>query len=459
MGGTEQPPRWERIVRDGVRRWIRSPRDVVRIANAVKFSWSAIEGEMDPQDLMAMEGLRLFDAGAFEWVRENRSLILRKDRYLAPPDGAREAVVDRLKQVVPARMQPEALDLVGALFPQLAGLLRDKNDFRPSEDHVDVAQRRGVGSEAGYDSYFSLHPSVGAVPLSELNRLVAAADASEIEGALLHYLHTENSTGRRMIGNLLEELYFRYNGENAAPPTQAMLDALFAVGEQILGADARSPGMLDLLPRTDTVLVVSAMMYRWGPAEGGRFLIEAFRKTDSPAFLAAMFVAMGQDRGVFEPSNRNEPAVSQEDFDVLGELLREKIQTSERAGTLADCPFFFDIVQSWRHLCGPNDPRRWLLSGMTSEATFMVKVCRGLVGGATKAGKTEYRLWDMPDEELYDLRVLNQAARAHLGGTELTNDECSLIAALADGTDRMLEARSARHVGQTTRLICASPRP
>jgi hypothetical protein len=52
------------LVRDGIRRWIRSPRDVVRLANAVKFSWPAVESEIDPQDLVAMEGLRLFDASA-----------------------------------------------------------------------------------------------------------------------------------------------------------------------------------------------------------------------------------------------------------------------------------------------------------------------------------------------------------------------------------------------------------
>ena len=62
----ESSLRWNYIVRDGVRRWVRHPRDALRLANAVKFSWPALRGEIDAADLLAMEGLRLFDAEVFE---------------------------------------------------------------------------------------------------------------------------------------------------------------------------------------------------------------------------------------------------------------------------------------------------------------------------------------------------------------------------------------------------------
>ena len=442
VGGTEPSERWERIVRDGVRRWIRSPRDVVRIANAVKFSWSALDGEIDPQDLLAMEGLRLFDAVAFDWVRRNRSLIFGEDRFLLPSDGTREAVVDRLKRVVPEQIRTEVLALVAVLFPQLSGILLDGQELWPIEERSDLARRRGVGAEAGYDAYFGLHPSDDAVPLRELQRLVTTAEAPEIESALRHYLHDKtNSVGSPMIGDLLDDLYFQYHGQDGAEPRQAMLDALFAVGEEIIGTDVQASSMFDLNPRAGIHLVLGIMLDRWGPVKGGACLVEAFQKTDSPSFLADTFVSRGSEMGVFAspPSERN-ARVSEADFELLGNILVEKIETAERAGSLANAPFFFDIARSWRHLRTADEPRRWLELGMTSNATFMVKVCRGLVSYSRGTHGTEYEMRELADEDLYDLVQVNEAAKKHVEDRDLTQDERNLVAAVVLGSRRLLKS-------------------
>jgi len=55
-GPSPETLRWHQIVQNGVRRWVRHPRDVLRLANAVKFSWPALKGEIDPQDLLAWRG-------------------------------------------------------------------------------------------------------------------------------------------------------------------------------------------------------------------------------------------------------------------------------------------------------------------------------------------------------------------------------------------------------------------
>ena len=55
--------RWYEMVQAGIYRWIKHPRDVARLANALRFSWPALAGEIDAQDLLCMEGLRLFEIG------------------------------------------------------------------------------------------------------------------------------------------------------------------------------------------------------------------------------------------------------------------------------------------------------------------------------------------------------------------------------------------------------------
>lgn len=76
IGPTEDSERWRVIIHLGLERWITRPRDVARLSNALNFSWSALEGEIDAQDLLAMEGLRLFDPQAFDFIRDNRNFLI-----------------------------------------------------------------------------------------------------------------------------------------------------------------------------------------------------------------------------------------------------------------------------------------------------------------------------------------------------------------------------------------------
>ena len=439
VGGTEQTARWEHIVRDGARRWIRTPRDVVRLANALKFSWSALEGEIDPQDLFAMEGIRLFDPEVFEWIRENRSLLFAEGRFLVASEGDRKAALDRLKQAIPDRVQAEVLDLVAALFPQLSEALLETPQAW-TEERADWVTRRGVGSEAGYDAYFGLGPSSDAVPLHELLVLISTADASAVEESLRRYLHRTSRVGTPIIGDLLEEIYLRYHGQHAAKPTQAMLDALLAVGEELIRSDLQSSGIFDANPRAELHLIIGRMLDIWGAEEGGKRLIEAFLKAHSPALLADIFEARGVELGVFESSSsRNDPRVSEADFEELGGILRGKIRLAERDGTLSDAPFFFGIVRTWKHLCGPSDPRRWLEDGMKSDSAFMVTACRGLVSRTIGTKKPEYHMREVPDPDLYNLSLLHEAARKHLADSNLTSDEHRLVATVLEASARMLE--------------------
>lgn len=134
--------RWQYIVRDGVHRWIRSPRDVVRLSNAVKFSWQALQGEIDPQDLLAMEGVRLFDKGAFSWVKENRDFLFTEGRFMLSRDEVKQSAIDALKRRIPEEVQPQVLHLLSTLFPQ-AGKWFEARESVGGEAHDEVIKRRG----------------------------------------------------------------------------------------------------------------------------------------------------------------------------------------------------------------------------------------------------------------------------------------------------------------------------
>lgn len=443
---SEDNTRWHYIVRDGVRRWIRSPRDVVKLSNAVKFSWPALEGEIDAQDLLAIEGMRLFDQSAYNWIRENRDFLFTQGRFAMAPEELRKAEVEILKRRIPEDVQRQTLRMLSVMFPQVAKWFEGER-FSGVEPFMEVMKRRGIGSEAGYDAFFGLHPSSDAIPKAVVNDLMSKLDDTDrIENIIRRYLGKKNSRGELMIAKFLDELRVQYRGSRSARPTQALLDALFRVGEEIVSTDSEHQ-MFELSPRAQIGFLIHNMLEQWGSQDSGSHLLVAFEKADSPAFAADVYVDRGRELGIFR-SNSSEPSViNAEDFEKLGEILIAKIQASAAAGTLAGAPFYFDIVRAWEHLAGAEAPKAWLTAGMLASADFMAKVGIGLVSQSVGTKERRYTMREAPESQLYDLSVLIEAGKKHLK-SGVSKDQENLLTEIVRKSEKFQKEQSPEAMGE-----------
>ena len=444
---TPQSTRWQYIVRDGISRWVTSPRDVVRLSNAVKFSWPALAGEIDPQDLLAMEGLRLFDQGAFAWIRDNRDFLFSEGRFVLSTDEVKQETIEGLKRRIPRELQSQVLRVLTVLFPQ-AGKWFEGRDSFGEEAFIEVTKRRGVGSEAGYDTYFGLHPSSDAIPRAVVNDLMSRLDnTEEIEQIMRGYLGQKNSRGELMIAKLLDELRIQYRARQPARPTQALLDALFRIGEEVvsIGWDG---DMFQLSPRAQIGFLIRNMLEQWGVEQADAHLIEAFQKADSVVFVAEEFVDRGREFGIFRADSSERPAVSKEAFEELGEILLKKILEKDAEGSLANAPFYFNIVRAWSYIAGALAPRAWLVNGINSSAEFMAKAAQGLVSYSLGTAERRYTMRDRPDADLYDLDTLIEAGQKHLKNPELSRDQRNIISEVVRGSNQLRQGQSS----ETTKL-------
>ena len=438
LGAGEETVRWAYIVRDGVTRWMRAPRDVVRLSNAVKFSWLALKGEIDPQDLLAMEGLRLFDEAAFNWARENRDFLFNDGFYQLADEEVKTGVGQALLSSVVGEQKKQIVHLMTVLFPQSGKWL--EKQFFEDESTDDVALRRGIGSEAGYEAYFGLRPSKDEIPFAVLESFEKTLDdQTSLEALLRTYLERKNSRGEWMIGKLLEELRLRAKRRDQFAPTQALLDALFSVGGEVIGID-HVGGMFTLSPAQQISFLVGRLLERWGAEEGGRHLLESFNSSNDPAFCADIYVDRGRELGVFKGGGRDQPRIAQEDFDKLGARLLELILAANEKGVLGDAPFYFDIVRSWVQVGkDPDSVKNWLSEGMRGSASFMAKVGYGLVTHSisSRAGRS-FRMREAPDSALYDAAEMVEVGDKHLREADLSVDQRKIIAEIVRGCRKVV---------------------
>ena len=314
---TKSSLRWNYIVRDGVRRWVRHRRDALRLANAVKFSWPALRGEIDAADLLAMEGLRLFDAEVFDWIQWSRDFLFSEGHYMMSRDETRDMAVKRLKESLPEETREQLLRILTVLFPHHGEAFEGRKSVG-EETPADTAARRGVGYAAGYDAYFGLHPSSDAIPKSMIDRIIASlGNQDALRSEIAPYVTKGDRRGQPSIGQLLEELRYRFRGRDRPQPTQEFLDVLFEFGEGVLASDWE-PEVFVLSPRAQLSFLIRDLLEVWGQVKAGGCLIEAFKKCNSPAFCADVFVDRGRELGKFPDQSSLMPTVTEVDFDVLG---------------------------------------------------------------------------------------------------------------------------------------------
>jgi predicted KAP-like P-loop ATPase len=428
--------RWEYIVRDGVRRWIRNPRDLLRLANAVKFSWPALHGEIDPADLLAMEGLRLFDAEAFTWVRRSRDFLFSEGSFMMSTKETEAAEAQRLKDSLPEETREPLMNLLKVLFPLSIKAFAGEN-ATSGESFVAMASRRGVGYAPGYDAFFGMHPSSDAIPKTVIDKIIASVDdEGGLRQFILPYVDKRDRRGQLAIGQLFEELRYRFEEQDRPQPTQELLNILFETGEQVLSSDWKTE-LFEFSARTQLSFLVTALLEAWGQEKAGNHLYTSFIKSNSIGFCADVFVERARELGKIPGQARNMPTVTEEDLQALGEELLVKIKQAAADGTLENAPFYFDIVRAWSYMGKPEEAKEWLSEGMTRSPKFLAKVGVGLVS-YTLGKERFYTLHSRPGDP-YDIEVIREAAAKYGESEALTKDERNLIAAVADGIDHIVE--------------------
>ena len=443
----EDSARWQYIVRDGVHRWINYPRDVLRFSNALKFAWPALQGEFDSQDLVAIEGIRLFDPIAFDWIRRNRDFLFSEGRYIMGADEDRKANIEALKASLPPAVVEPVVELLTVLFPD-HGKWLEGNRYVVSENHVASQARRGLASEAGYDSYFALRPTADAIPKSTIDAFFSGLDdEKKLTNALRTYLGKNNSRGRAMIGLFLNDLRIRFAVHPQPRPTQEQLNVVLSIGDEVFALPWRGE-MFTIEPSGTLRFLVKDLLEVWGEEEAGKHLIAAYEQSNSAFVLADIYIDRGRELGVFPSDGPGRPVISMADFEKLGAILMPKIQAAADDGSLVSVPFYWDIARSWKHLGDAAAAKDWLRKGMEADGRFTAKVVKGMITQSSSGDGIRYTYRRDPDEELYDLEAVYENAMRHLkDAKDLTTDERSLLKALVDGVERIRAGKSPDRFG------------
>ncbi len=438
-GVSPQPTgmRWIEMLRSGLHRWLRHPRDVVRLSNAMQFSWAALRDEIDPYDVLCMEALRLFDRKVFDWIRDNRNLLLGDSLPTLMKEDEKAEEAARIEAMLRQDARADVIPVLRILFPEKAGMFGRSRGFS-NERWPETVVRRGIATRPGYTAYFSLAPSSCAIPKRLIEEACTPGVTSGQHRAFIdRALNLKDELGNTLVAEYLHELAHRIRAMPDAGRI-ALLDALIGSSVEIFEADEDS---FASGPASAHHALIGEVMGRLGPDKTADALSDIFAASESLGGMASIYVIIGRSLGMFDADDHfGRSYVPKERFHELAPAILEKIEAADDT-TLTALPVYYDVARAWEHVGAKANARAWLAREARRSGHSLAKLSRGLLNTSFDGTKKRFSMSRSVNTEIYDLEAIQSGCEAFIDAPGLSDEERARIAALKSGPDGRLFPR------------------
>ncbi|ARK99566.1 KAP family P-loop NTPase fold protein [Burkholderia pseudomallei] len=196
--------RWVEVYNDGLDGYLKKPRDIVRILNAISVVYPPLAGEVNPVDIIALEFLRVFEPTAYASIRDGKEFFCGKPSRLDHRKAAEKSYFEKWRESLSDDSRESLVSLTGRLFPKVTEVL-GSSSWVSGDDGDWRKELRPCSSEC-FDIYFQFGIPAGHITRAELDRLVSQDTPEEMAALLLEANEYIYPDGHSKARDLIERL-------------------------------------------------------------------------------------------------------------------------------------------------------------------------------------------------------------------------------------------------------------
>jgi len=435
----EASDRWYKIVSHGVRRWMKTPRDINRYTNALKFTWPALENEVDPADIIAMEGLRLFEPKIFDWVKANRDFLFSEGSFGLGTDDAQSERVEVLAKLISVHSDKSVIPLLACLFPTRAKQITGK-DHSTAEPHYQLVRRRGIGHVNVFQTYMAFGLSQDTIPFAAIQTVFDNLNDEVTLNALFEeWLPRKDAKGQPVIGELFTEIQYRMIEPNAVKPTQELLNALFSIGEPVSRMRAKR-GFFTLGPSQVLYLLIADILKTYSPGDAANALNAALTAKRNVAYGVEAFNDFGRLLGEIGVSEeRMDSPISKRDWEEFRDALKPFFEEDLASGEYLRYPETWAAIRAYAYFFGEDRCKVWVVQSAQEDAGFLLGTATSLLTETTGSHRTRFSIKEAPDVGIYDLEALLPIAQDAAQASVFDGEDSERLVAFINGATSWID--------------------
>jgi predicted KAP-like P-loop ATPase len=364
---------WGNIFLEGIDKFLKTPRDVVRFTNALAVTFRAVIGEVNPVDFIAIESLRMFCPEVYDIIKNNRTMFTGHapyDMHHRERDGLvqfHNNWLGRIHNTSPSIEEP-IKEMLRRLFPKLQAVWG--NTQFGAEWESEWRRNVRVCSDSIFPVYFSLAIPTGEISNIEMQAMLANTEDAEHFGAEILKLGKQiRPDGKTKADVFLMRLQDHTVTEIGIEQIEPIVSALLNIGDQLMQPEEAGSGLFDLGVDVQSGRVIWQLLKRAEAPRRFEILKGAIDRGRALYVIQKTLIVLGQQQGLYGEHARPEQEwfVTREQLTELDGIFVEKMRRASQDGSLLHTPGLLSLLSFWREKGGPEDPRAWVTETVTDD--------------------------------------------------------------------------------------------
>ena len=351
---------------------LRTPRDLNRLGNALRISWTPVRDNVDRADFIGLETLRVLRPKIYNALRANKPILCRLDRSLG--QRSKENQREECDKVFLAAADPSDRERLRRalmrLFPPLESVW--SNVIYGDHSFAEWSRKRRACSNEHFESYFRFSIGEDVLPKEEIDQIISlASDKQFIAKTFKGALNVKRSSGATKAALILDELHLHADSISDRD-VQPLLATIFGIADELnLPSDtARGFAIGDNRLRIHW-LMRRLIMDRFDVEKRSEILMAASKEADlgwlvhfADSAFADYHPAQGKS-----PKPEQDCLATAKDSDILRAEALQRLREAAESDDLITHPQLAYLLFRWRDLAGDGgvEVQQWVNSKLSDD--------------------------------------------------------------------------------------------
>ena len=365
---------WSKLFLEGLCKLIKTPRDVIRIANLISVSYPQAAGEVNIADFIAIESIHVLCPSVYETIRDNPNEFTYPRTHSEFLENRQADTLkvfhDNWQQKLTGPQREPIIKMIHQLFPR--SIINNRGQLVYSSYARGWRQKLRICLTDRHSMYFRLSLDSGALSNTLLKSIIEIASlpgASQLlDDKVCSLIENYGKDGYSTIHKFLLEIQDYTSSEIPANAINSLALAVLRHGDAI-SSTKRPVAFFDIPTDLLAEQVVYQLLIRL-PAEHRIAIIsETLNSHQTLGMICSIFNR--ETRLLAKPPedpNDFRPLFTQEEFDELKPRLISKIHEAAASGAIWNVPGLGLVLHVWKILEGAQAPRDWIGNIINTEA-------------------------------------------------------------------------------------------
>jgi KAP-like P-loop domain-containing protein/outer membrane protein with glycine zipper len=356
----EDTNRWGKAFFSYIDPYLKTPRDVTRLCNALQVTWPAVQDEVDWTDLIVLEILRLHEASIYDLVLDKLGYLTGETASFGKDKEWADPLLPKAENSSDPKLAKEALIY---LFPSLVKAWEGNSLMAAYKGGADrkADRNRRLQSAEYARNYFALAPATDQFTAAQIKNLFAANSAKEEFDRLFAIAKGRKTRqGLTMASRLIMQIKEQITPENKPP--WALINAILARSDEIVRIRDSERMMFETDNDLRLTWLLVETLRTLPESERAAAAQEWFDGTTGGAFLVRFIDGMTREK-----ANRSETLFAEVDHGALQGLVKKTVEEMARQEDFLRTSQGASLLFSWAHLIGYDEASKQLAARLEDD--------------------------------------------------------------------------------------------